>query len=177
MTFQASLSYVVLSVVALAAAACSAEIEPVSSGSQEIHGDGVQCAAYPSCDAGDEEVASESACLQDDARCYQSSLCGSTIWCTGPAVHQCEAYPACEPGDQEVASESGCLQDDASCYQRSICGYTIWCTGPVAQCAAYPSCDAGDQEVSSPSGCLQDDARCYERSLCGATIWCTGPSN
>ena len=32
------------------------------------------CGAIPRCDAGDQEVASSSACLQDDARCYPRPL-------------------------------------------------------------------------------------------------------
>lgn len=39
----------------------------------------------PICDAGDTQVASQSNCLQDDARCYSRTTCNYTIWCTGPA--------------------------------------------------------------------------------------------
>jgi hypothetical protein len=90
------------------------------------------CMAYPSCDQGDDQVASSSACLQDDARCYQRSMCNSTIWCTGPSTVQCAAYPSCDTGDTQVKGPSGCLQDDAKCYDRTLCGATIWCTGPTA---------------------------------------------
>lgn len=46
--------------------------------------DSAQCAAVPSCDAGDTKISGPSACLQDDAACYERTVCGSTIWCTGP---------------------------------------------------------------------------------------------
>jgi hypothetical protein len=36
------------------------------------------------CNAGDWQIESETACLQDDAVCYSREACGSTIWCTGP---------------------------------------------------------------------------------------------
>jgi len=42
------------------------------------------CLAMPVCDPGHEEVDSEADCLQDDAVCYSNTLCGTTIWCTGP---------------------------------------------------------------------------------------------
>jgi hypothetical protein len=38
----------------------------------------------PICDPGDTQVASQSECLQDDAKCYSRSSCNFTIWCTGP---------------------------------------------------------------------------------------------
>lgn len=45
----------------------------------------VTCQAIPTCDTGHSAVASASDCLQDDAECYKRSMCGRTIWCTGPS--------------------------------------------------------------------------------------------
>jgi hypothetical protein len=45
----------------------------------------VTCLAIPTCDDGHTKVASPDACLQDDAACYKRSMCGRTIWCTGPS--------------------------------------------------------------------------------------------
>jgi hypothetical protein len=53
----------------------------------------VMCEAYPSCDLGHWEVPSQSQCLQDDAVCYSRSLCGTTIWCTGPLATDAGAGP------------------------------------------------------------------------------------
>lgn len=39
----------------------------------------------PICDPGDTQVASQSQCLQDDAKCYSRTSCNYTIWCTGPS--------------------------------------------------------------------------------------------
>ncbi len=55
-----------------------------------VCGSTIQClkgceGPQPICDAGDTQVSSSSACLQDDAVCYSRSTCGYTIWCTGPA--------------------------------------------------------------------------------------------
>ena len=44
-----------------------------------------QCDAYPTCDPGHIQVGSPSQCFQDDAVCYPRSICGTTIWCTGPS--------------------------------------------------------------------------------------------
>jgi hypothetical protein len=44
-----------------------------------------QCEAIPTCDEGHQKVSGPSACLQDDAACYKRSMCGQSIWCTGPA--------------------------------------------------------------------------------------------
>jgi hypothetical protein len=46
----------------------------------------VTCQAIPTCDEGHQKVSGPDACLQDDAACYKRSLCGRTIWCTGPAT-------------------------------------------------------------------------------------------
>ena len=118
------------------------------------------CQAYPTCDEGHEEIEDEGACLQDDAVCYERSLCGYSSWCTGPAS-SC-APLACAP--EEVAIDS----DEDGC--------TDTCVAPE-ECEAFPSCDEGHQAVASATECLQDDAVCYERSLCGSTIWCTGPAS
>ncbi len=85
-----------------------------------------QCAGYPSCPAGYDEV---KACVPD-TDCRHVTVCGATILCqAGP--RPC-ATPLCDPGDTQVASSSDCLQDDARCYSRtSPCGATIWCTGPA----------------------------------------------
>jgi len=128
------------------------------------------CRGIPSCDSGDEQVSGPSACLQDDARCYQRAVCGTSIWCTGSTTEQCAAYPSCKPGYIEVPS---CTTKD--CVSETVCGATIYCR-PDAQCDGYPSCDPGHTKVASPAQCLQDDAVCYTRALCGVTIWCTGPA-
>jgi hypothetical protein len=52
-----------------------------------------QCDGYPSCDAGHTTVGSPAQCLQDDAVCYSRSLCGSTIWCTGPIAQDAGGPP------------------------------------------------------------------------------------
>jgi hypothetical protein len=131
---------------------------------------GGQCKALPTCDAGDDQVPGPSACLQDEARCYERERCGTKIWCTGGGISTCAAYPSCDPGYIEVAS---CTTKD--CVSETMCGATIYCR-PDAQCDGYPSCDPGHTKVPSPAQCLQDDAVCYPRSLCGITIWCTGPT-
>jgi hypothetical protein len=38
----------------------------------------------PVCDPGDTQVANQTECLQDDAKCYSRTSCSYTIWCTGP---------------------------------------------------------------------------------------------
>jgi hypothetical protein len=151
--------------------ACGGDVVGDETMASNLEGEAV-CTAYPSCDLDDLEVESASGCLQDDARCYERSMCGATIWCTGPAEVTCRALPVCQPGFTPVET---CPQD-ASCVEETMCGQTITCMDSV-QCAGYPSCDGDDVEVEGPSGCLQDDAHCYERSMCGATIWCTGPAN
>ncbi len=50
--------------------------------SSDVGGD-TTCLAMPVCDSGEQQVDSESDCLQDDAVCYSNSMCGVTIWCTG----------------------------------------------------------------------------------------------
>lgn len=141
-----------------------------SSGNAGGGGGGLgQCSAYPGCDTGDKEVSSPSACLQDDARCYDRTMCGATIWCTGPTA-QCDGRPSCERGYTEVKS----CPTDSDCKAMTTCGETIHCLRAVAQCTAYPSCAPGDTQVPSSSHCLQDDAVCYPSTLCGTTIWCTG---
>jgi hypothetical protein len=127
----------------------------------------VHCGAVPTCDLGDEEVASSSDCLQDDARCYSRTLCGATIWCTAPASN-CDAVPVCQPGYVEVKT----CPADAPCSPVTVCGSTILCLR--SECPALPSCEPGDTKVPGPASCLQDDAACYARSACGMTIWCTG---
>jgi hypothetical protein len=46
------------------------------------------CLAFPVCDEGETEVEGPSDCLQDDAVCYENTVCGSTIWCTGETSAQ-----------------------------------------------------------------------------------------
>ncbi len=45
----------------------------------------VTCQAIPTCDEGHQKVSGPDACLEGDAACYKRSMCGRTIWCTGPA--------------------------------------------------------------------------------------------
>jgi hypothetical protein len=80
------------------------------------------CLAYPACNPGDIEVPSSAYC-RPGASCYASSLCCSTIWCTGE-VTQCNAYPTCDAGDTQLMGE---CPPDESCYTRTLCGSTIWC--------------------------------------------------
>lgn len=128
------------------------------------------CTALATCDAGDERIASESACPAD-ASCYSRTLCGQTVWCTGSDNAQCAAVPVCPPSSIEVKD----CPSNAECESVTVCGSTIQCMkgceGP------QPICDPGDTQVSDSSACLQDDAVCYSRSTCGYTIWCTGPAN
>lgn len=139
----------------------------VGGGGRKGGGGGNNCTAAPACDPGDKSVSGPSACLQDDARCYERELCGANIWCTGPGA-QCAAYPSCKNGMVEVTS---CTTKD--CVSETLCGATIYCRLD-ATCDGYPSCDPGHTTVPSPAQCLQDDAVCYPRTLCGSTIWCTG---
>jgi hypothetical protein len=63
--------------------ACGGTAEAPSQDSQDITGgDTFQCEGFPACDDGDTQVPSSSDCLQDDATCYERTLCGTTIWCT-----------------------------------------------------------------------------------------------
>lgn len=133
------------------------------------------CLAMPVCDDGETQVDSESDCLADDAVCYENSVCGSTIWCTGPSPttaclddSECGTFETCDTINFCDGFGGGGGQGDAApavCYGRCIV---------QDQCEAYPSCGQDEVEVSGPSGCLQDDAVCYEATLCGSTIWCTG---
>ncbi len=84
----------------------------------------VQCAAVPTCDRDDREVAQCPA----DAACYTRAMCGATILCAKQDT--CAAVPACDAGDKPVPGPSDCLLDNAACYSRAACGVTIWCTGP-----------------------------------------------
>lgn len=58
-----------------------------------------QCDGYPSCDPGDTKVASQADCAQDDATCYPRSLCGITIWCTGPGADAGPRLPPPPPAN------------------------------------------------------------------------------
>lgn len=145
----------------------SQQVQPGGSqGGEPRSGGGNNCTAMPACDGDDQRVANASACLQDDARCYTRSLCGQTIWCTGP-VATCLALPSCGPGQEQVDT----CPDGGACRQVTVCGQTITCKDSV-QCAGYPSCDGNDKEVTEKR-CQYDDIVCYERSLCGVTIWCS----
>jgi hypothetical protein len=125
-----SLSAAVLLLSSFTVACTAAEPEPTSGTDSEL---AVVCMAMPVCDENDYDVPDESACPQDDSRCYSRTMCGKTIWCAGARTTEppitCLAIPSCDLGDMEVASKSGCLQDDATCYARSLCGQTVWCTG------------------------------------------------
>jgi hypothetical protein len=138
-----------------------------SGGPKSGGGVGATCTAAPTCDPGDKRVASESACPQDTARCYDRSYCGQTIWCAHPV---CEGDPAC-PGDYVPVPS---CQGSTDCIAQSVCGQVYYCARDLSLCDGYPACDPGDTQVPSPSQCLQDDAVCYQRSVCGSTIWCTG---
>jgi hypothetical protein len=146
---------------------------PAGSSSGNAGGGGRICTAAPSCDPGDKTVASKSGCLQDDARCYQRSLCGQTITCTGPTA-QCAAYPSCQPDWVEVPSCP--MNGTTKCVPVTRCGATIYCEPDASQCDGLPECNPGDTKIASPSQCLEDDAVCYQRTACGVSTWCTGPS-
>ena len=75
----------------------------------------------PACKDGETEVADSSACLQDDAICYENA---NGTWCTGPDA----PTPSCQDGETEVADSSMCLQDDAICYENDN---GTWCTAPA----------------------------------------------
>lgn len=130
------------------------------------------CGAVPTCDEGDATFKTKAdACLElnDGAKCYERSECGSTIWCRHEDA-QCDGYPECNPGEAKVTS----CTPDAYCHKYSACGVTIYC---MSACEGpQPICDPGDTQVQSQSQCLQDDAKCYSRTTCGYTIWCTGPA-
>lgn len=83
----------------------------------------VQCDGYPSCDAGDKQVA---ACSSTGGTCYQRTLCGSTITCQKPRI-DCKALPTCDAGDPEVFDFDDCNAASSDCYSRTTCGVTIWC--------------------------------------------------
>jgi hypothetical protein len=111
------------------AAACS--VEPGQSPAGTSQSDairGAQCEAYPACDQGDWEVPNSSACLQDDARCYQREICGYSIWCTGGAACP-EIAPVCPAG--EVPAD---LDGD---------GCALECK-PVACPPVWPLCSPGE---------------------------------
>lgn len=149
---------------------CEPEILPCAPDTYPVDTDGDGCAdtcqpplcdAYPSCDFGDTEVAGPSDCLQDDANCYQVSLCGSTIWCTGPAVQacwddagcddgqRCDTLNYCEPSPDCVAGEA-C---DAVCYGRCVDASEpppgVVCTGNVPDCG-----DSGEPIDTDGDGCV-----------------------
>lgn len=131
------------------------------------------CEATPTCKSGDAIVTSVDKC-QQDAPCYEVTLCGTTILCSAP-IATCLAYPTCGPLETEVKDEASCPQDSA-CHAVSICGSTIWCAAKVTTCQSLPTCKPGETQVADSSQCLQDDAVCYQATLCGSTIWCTGPA-
>lgn len=45
---------------------------------------GATCLALPACLLGHEKIPDASACPNDGSACYERTLCGRTIWCTGP---------------------------------------------------------------------------------------------
>jgi hypothetical protein len=170
-------AFAVTSLLALGLVACGAVADPIASEAPELivpapdGADRVQCTGMPSCDPWDDVVVNQASCLQDDARCYARSMCGSTVWCTGRSPIDCEAYPECPDGAVQVSS---CDPGPNWCTSVTLCGTTIHCES-FANCMAFPSCDEGDSVVPSESACLLDDARCYPRTMCGSTIWCSGP--
>lgn len=58
------------------------------------------------CKAGDTRVASEAACLVDDAACYQLA---SGDWCTGPRGNVCPAGSSALPLEQACPTGSVCF--------------------------------------------------------------------
>ena len=122
-------NFVTLSLLALAACAGDAAAPPQTAASQPSDqsatdtgppDQGATDTGPPrtECGPGQEKVASESQCLQDDAVCYKTS---DGSWCTGAAA------PECPSGYKKVSSSSDCLQD-TKCFQVSE---SAWCTGPT----------------------------------------------
>lgn len=90
-----------------------------------------QCAAYPSCDAGDNEVTACPKPAPGDGggvTCYPRTLCGSTILCSHKDA--CKALPSCNPGDKEVTEVATCTKPGVACYSRTACNFTIYCYTP-----------------------------------------------
>lgn len=129
--------------------------------------DCAQCAAVPTCNAGEMAHRDVSDCPQD-VSCREVTVCGATIWCSGTGT--CPGVPSCNPGEQQHDRLEDCPQDDVICREVTECGATIWCSD-TATCAAVPTCNSGETQVSSASECPAD-ASCREVTECGATIWC-----
>jgi Cys-rich repeat protein len=81
------------------------------------------CNAVPACNSGDQQVASQSDCLQD-AICYSRTACDTTIWCTGTSGGSCNGpNPAGCTADTDCASGQycspnpydNCLSSSCSC--------------------------------------------------------------
>jgi hypothetical protein len=93
-----------------------------------------QCAAYPTCKPGFEEVGPPTCATRP---CEQVTACGATILCA-PSEPQCDGYPVCAPGAVPVKSSADCPAD-APCYPLTACGVTIWCAPQSAPDAGLPS--------------------------------------
>ena len=80
----------------------------------------ITCDAYPGCQDGHVEVDGPQDCLFDNADCYEVTLCGTTIWCTGESDAEC---PPCDEGSCEggVAGGTPLVQCDDGTIAHGIC--------------------------------------------------------
>lgn len=139
------------------------------------------CLAFPSCDPGETEHATESDCPADTS-CRPVTLCGATIWCSaggecaGPNPAGCVST-GCAEGfvcDTTMGTApSACACDPESGTWVCTADVSGGTCVPEAVCAGYPSCEPGETEHATESECPAD-ASCRAVTLCGATIWCSG---
>jgi len=98
------LTFVVALLMALGLAGCAG-----GASNPNRQGDGSLAGRVQACRSGDTPVASASACLADDAACYQIANGG---WCTG------ERTASCPTGSSELAAGSPC-PPGARCFEQS----------------------------------------------------------
>ena len=80
----------------------------------------VECLAAPMCAEDELEV---ERCEEGDAGCYETTLCGQTIFCASEFL--CGGLPVCAEGELRVER---CEEGDESCYEARECGQSIFCT-------------------------------------------------
>lgn len=132
------------------------------------------CLAFPVCEEGETEVSGPSECLQDDAVCYENSMCGTTIWCTGPDDGTSTCYDDSECGSNEFCS----FEDDCGVTDRpdgsSEEDALVACLGTCVEVVDCPAiaieCEEGEFAIDSDGdGCVDS---CEPISNCEAYPVC-----
>lgn len=117
------------------------------------------CSTTPSCLPGQVKIESEADCPAGD-KCYESAICGQSIWCATNSISNCMAEPTCQDGHQQVASQAEC-QVHPNCYHASECGKTIWCSDETSSASCSGSCTPGETcDIPPPPGTEMRNVGC-----------------